>query len=546
MNATMEQLALLQKNIAAGRPVPLPGNKADEFYWHPTMPGFALRVYRNGTGTWLIQYRNKRGLQHRYKLGVAAALSLKEATTAATIAFGDIARGQDPQADLTATREKPKHTLGAIARQFLDDGTGYKGKRLSPKTLKMYGSIFKNHLGALAKMQVDEIDCKDISEKTTLLNSSVSAHIANHTKAFIGSCYRWGRSRGIITVPSPVSGTWTAELPESRARSLSYEELGAIWRACEDLAASPERYKGNAWGANMPDPANSVRADDALLTRTEAARQSGFDKSILWRAIQEGDLKVEGTRRDLQIEDHPLKIRQGYHRRTLLISQKELERFTASRLGMMRSPQAEYAAIIRLLMLLGGRYSEIAELRWSEIDLDKGLLHIKGKGTDDRRGTKNKRDLKLPIPAMAVDILKNIKPRPGRDFIFGDGPRGLLNNSRHKDELDDCIAKTNGGKALAPWRHHDLRHSLTTLMNEQGIDPRIVETIVNHRGGIPLVGGERTVGHKAGIAGKYNHAEYRDPVTLALDWWSRKIRAVADGATEQPDSNVVVFKGIAS
>ena len=101
----------------------------------------------------------------------------------------------------------------------------------------------------------------------------------------------------------------------------------------------------------------------------------------------------------------------------------------------------------------------------------------------------------------------------------------------------------NGGKPLAPWRHHDLRHSIATLMNEQGIDSRIVETIVNHTGGFGI--GERTGGHKAGIAGRYNHAEYRDPVTLALDWWSKKIRAVADGAVEQPDSNVVAFKGVA-
>jgi integrase len=491
----------------------------------------------------LIQYRNERG-QNRYKLGDAASLTFKDATKAATIKFGEIAAGKDPQAEVNAAREKPKHTLGAVAKLFLADGRGSKGKPLGRNTMKLYNSVFKNHLGTLARMQVDEIGRKDISEKIISLERTVSGHVANHTKSFISSVYKWGAHNGIITVSNPVTGTFKADAGESCARVLSYDELGLIWRACEDLAASPLRFRGNAWGAGAPTPANSIRADDTLLTRTQAARQSGMHKSILWSAMKASELKAEGTRRGLQVEDHPIKVKQGYHRNTYLISAKELERFTTSRLGQMRSPQAEHSAVVRLLMLIGGRYSEIGALRRSEIDLEKGTLHIKGKETEDRRGTKNRHDLKLPLPQMAIDILRAFNPRPGRDLIFGDGPKGLVNNSRLKDNLDAHIAKLNGGKPLAPWRHHDLRHSISTLMNEQGIDPRIVETIVNHTGGFGI-GEQRIGGHKAGIAGRYNHAEYRDPVTLALDWWSKKIRAVADGATEQPDSNVVAFKGIA-
>jgi hypothetical protein len=324
------------------------------------MSGFGLRVYRNGSATWIIQYRNKRGLQSRYTLGKAAALDLKAATKSATIRFGEIAAGKDPQAEVNAAREKPKRTLGAVAKLFLEDGTGTRGRKLGRNTMRVYHGVFDNHLGALAKKQVDEIDGKDIAEKTTSLERTISGHVANHTRSFISSVYSWGRSHGIITVPNPVTGTWKADVPESCARALSYDELGAIWRACGDLAAAPVTYRGNAWGAGAPTPANSIRAGETLLTRTEAARQSGLHKSILWKAIKAGELEVHGTRRDLGVEDHPLKVKQGYHRNTYLISANELERFASSRLGLMRSPEAEYSAVVRLLMLIGGRYSEIA------------------------------------------------------------------------------------------------------------------------------------------------------------------------------------------
>jgi len=75
MNSTVEQLIALQKGIAAGHAPALPAGKSDEFYWHPTMLGFGLRLYRNGTATWLIQYRNERRLQSRYKLGDGASLT---------------------------------------------------------------------------------------------------------------------------------------------------------------------------------------------------------------------------------------------------------------------------------------------------------------------------------------------------------------------------------------------------------------------------------------------------------------------------------------
>jgi integrase len=268
-----------------------------------------------------------------------------------------------------------------------------------------------------------------------------------------------------------------------------------------------------------------------LLTVLEAGRQFGFPKSIVWRAIKAGDLKAK-VRGDLPREhpaNHPTKIKQGQgHRKDYLIEAAEMERFINSRVDQMGSPRAEYAAIVRLAMLFGCRYSEIGALRRSELDLEKGILHIKGKRTEERRGTKNKRDLVLPLPPMAIDIIKSIPHRPDRDLLFGVGKNGLT--TRFTKDLNARIAKIDG-QPIKPWRNHDLRHSLTTHLNEMGFDFRIAETITNHRSG-----------HLKGMAGRYNHATYKDPVYRALEEWARVIRNAADRVVEaEPAANIVAF-----
>jgi integrase len=507
MNATTQQLSRLQEQIAVGDAPPI--DKADEFYWHPHIHGFGLRLYANGKGTWLVQYRNHRGLQRRYKIGPASAIDLKTATKLATIAIGKIAGGEDPQGVREAERDKQKFTVAQLGLRMIADKAEEKK---SPGTLKGYRLVLRNYLGPLGRMQADEVEPRQITEQIKTLYKH-SKHNAGHTRSFLSALYHWARQSGLVTVPNPVTDTWRPPLNKSAARALNFGELGAIWRAAETMAKSAAEFQ--------PQSANSVLDDKTLLTRTQAARQSGVHRKIISNAIYRGDLKVEGTRRDFGDN-------RG-HRTTHVIKVGELNRFVAA--TCVRSVWTDYAAIIRLLMLLGGRYTEIAALKWKEIDLDKGLLHIEGERTEEHRGTKNKHDLWLPLSPTAISILREIKPRPGNEFVFGAGNRGLLDSGKTKQKLNEIIAAAEG-KPLAPWRHHDLRHSISTNLNEMGVDDRVVEAIINHRSG-----------HKKGIAGKYNHAKYLAAVKLALENWERAILSAASGEEVDTASNVINFFG---
>jgi integrase len=164
----------------------------------------------------------------------------------------------------------------------------------------------------------------------------------------------------------------------------------------------------------------------------------------------------------------------------------------------------DYGKIIRLLILTGCRREEIGGLRWSEIDLDAGMLKLPGERT------KNHHAHELPLVPAALDIIRLIPQRVGRDHLFGDrSPHGFSKWGQGKAAFRDGIVE--------PWRPHDLRRTLTTGMCELGIEPHIVEAITNHRSG-----------HKSGIAGTYNYARYKPQMKTALNVWADHVRSLVE------------------
>jgi integrase len=147
-----------------------------------------------------------------------------------------------------------------------------------------------------------------------------------------------------------------------------------------------------------------------------------------------------------------------------------------------------FSEIVRLLLLLGQRRDEIGELQWSEIDKKQIILPASR--------TKNGREHILPLSPQALAILDRQPRRNSSAYLFGE--RGFNNWSYAKAELDKRLG-------LAPWRLHDLRRTCATGMAELGVQPHIIEAVLNH-----------VSGHKAGVAGIYNRARYEVEMREAL------------------------------
>lgn len=161
----------------------------------------------------------------------------------------------------------------------------------------------------------------------------------------------------------------------------------------------------------------------------------------------------------------------------------------------------DYGTIIKLLILTGQRMNEIAALRWSEIDFDRGVISLPSERT------KNHRPHEVPLGKTAQSLLAARPKNNGREFVFGEGAGPFSGLSRRKEALDKDVAAACGNP-LPAWVHHDLRRSVATGMAELGIQPHIIEAVLNH-----------VSGHKGGIAGIYNRAQYGPEKAQALARW---------------------------
>ena len=71
------------------------------------------------------------------------------------------------------------------------------------------------------------------------------------------------------------------------------------------------------------------------------------------------------------------------------------------------------------------------------------------------------------------------------------------------------------GKPLPPWTIHDIRRTVATGTADIGIQPHIIEAILNH-----------VSGHKGGVAGIYNRASYAKEKAQALARWDEYVRSI--------------------
>jgi integrase len=156
-------------------------------------------------------------------------------------------------------------------------------------------------------------------------------------------------------------------------------------------------------------------------------------------------------------------------------------------------------------MLTAQRANEIAELRWDEVHDEQIMLPAER--------TKNKRPHIIPLSELAKAILGGFE-RGDRTHVFGQFDTGFQGWHVAKRTLISRIA----GKPLTHWTPHDLRRTAATCMAELGVQPHIVEAVLNH-----------VSGHKGGVAGIYNRATYDKEKREALNLWAEHVMALVEG-----------------
>jgi integrase/recombinase XerC len=136
-------------------------------------------------------------------------------------------------------------------------------------------------------------------------------------------------------------------------------------------------------------------------------------------------------------------------------------------------------AMLEVLYSSGIRVSELVELEMSDLDLQEGVLRVKGKGRKDRL---------TPIGSQAIKAvqryfeLRNADPRSqqpqhsGRVFLNKHGEPLSTRSVRRK--LDKYLVAAGLDPGISP---HTLRHSFATHLLNNGADLRSVQELLGHQ-----------------------------------------------------------------
>jgi integrase len=166
----------------------------------------------------------------------------------------------------------------------------------------------------------------------------------------------------------------------------------------------------------------------------------------------------------------------------------------------------DFGKVVKLLMLTGQRRNEVGGIRWDEIK--HGVWNL------PPERTKNGRAHALPLSALAMQIIDSVPERVGRDQLFGErGIQGFCSWADAKGRLDERL-----GNSVKSWRLHDVRRSVATRMADIGVQPHIIEAVLNHYSG-----------HRAGPAGIYNRSSYAREMKAALALWADHVRTLIEG-----------------
>ncbi|WNK23065.1 MULTISPECIES: tyrosine-type recombinase/integrase [Providencia] len=186
------------------------------------------------------------------------------------------------------------------------------------------------------------------------------------------------------------------------------------------------------------------------------------------------------------------------------LSVSELPEFLSSIDKYMGSQIVRVA--LRVLILTGVRPGELRKAEWSEINFDTGVWEIPAEKM------KMCRPHIVPLSEQVIDLLKQIHPISGSyQYIF---PSRIDYRKHISDMALNTMIRRMGYSGRATG--HGFRHTMSTILHEQGYNTAWIETQLAHV-------------DKNSIRGTYNHAQYIDGRREMLQWYADYMGALENG-----------------
>jgi integrase len=277
--------------------------------------------------------------------------------------------------------------------------------------------------------------------------------------------------------------------------------------ACADYHAAVVRHLERFAAAYGPHPAQDITRGDVVRCLAEYAHQpfahrhmhGAVHRMYVW--ARQHELVTNRPTEDIETAASPARER--------VLSLAELTQLWRAGDGL----NPLYRDYLHLLISTGQRRTEVAGMRWGEIDLTRGLWTLPAGRTKARRGHT------IPLPPLAVAVLQ------ARRNALAHAPAAtdlvlpaISQNGRawvpisgwnwFKRELDKRVPLAE------PWRLHDVRRSLVTHCAEAGADVAVLDSLLNHA----------LSATRGGVIGVYQRATLLEPMRRVMALWDRLLR----------------------
>ena len=143
---------------------------------------------------------------------------------------------------------------------------------------------------------------------------------------------------------------------------------------------------------------------------------------------------------------------------------------------LLQLPDRAYARLTILVILTAMRSGEIRSLKWTDIDLEAGIINIKDEHMKVKRGF----DRRIPMSTQLIELVKVWKEMPKREYV--------CSSTRSNETIDPPSALISLKQLVAtfsdsPATVHGFRSTFTDWCAEHEEPVEVVEMALDHLSG---------------------------------------------------------------
>ena len=166
------------------------------------------------------------------------------------------------------------------------------------------------------------------------------------------------------------------------------------------------------------------------------------------------------------------------------VEHREMKTLPAEQLGafLREAKESGVYELYYLDLATGLRRGELLGLKWEDIDLQNGIIHVRRQvarvdGEVKELPLKTKNSYRnISISQDAVAMLTEMEAHRSSDYVFPSSTGGLIS----PDSVNNMLHRVLKRAGLPSIRFHDLRHTFATLALQNGVDIKTVSGMLGH------------------------------------------------------------------